>query len=91
MGCTACTEPQCLYRGALHLYLYLHRNLAALRLPLYTRYGINFTWQIVFKWQRDNNVEWRPVIWSGLIDCVRLDITDSLEHTFTAVKTGEII
>jgi len=23
MGCTACTEPQCLYNGALYLYLYL--------------------------------------------------------------------
>jgi len=23
MGRTACTEPQCLYRGALYLYLYL--------------------------------------------------------------------
>jgi len=24
MGCTACTEPQCLYNGALYLYLYLY-------------------------------------------------------------------
>ena len=23
MGCAACTEPQCLYKGALYLYLYL--------------------------------------------------------------------
>ena len=23
MGCTACTEPQCLYKDALYLYLYL--------------------------------------------------------------------
>ena len=23
MGRTACTEPQCLYKGALYLYLYL--------------------------------------------------------------------
>jgi hypothetical protein len=24
MGRTACTEPQCLYKGALYLYLYLY-------------------------------------------------------------------
>jgi len=24
MDCTACTEPQCLYNGALYLYLYLY-------------------------------------------------------------------
>jgi len=24
MGCTACTEPQCLYKGDLYLYLYLY-------------------------------------------------------------------
>ena len=24
MGCTACTEPQCLYKGALYLYLAFH-------------------------------------------------------------------
>ena len=24
MGCMACTEPQCLYKGALYLYLYLY-------------------------------------------------------------------
>jgi len=24
MGCTACTEPQCLHNGALYLYLYLY-------------------------------------------------------------------
>jgi len=24
MGCTACTEPQCLYKDALYLYLYLY-------------------------------------------------------------------
>ena len=24
IGCTACTEPQCLYNGALYLYLYLY-------------------------------------------------------------------
>ena len=24
MGCMACTEPQCLYNGALYLYLYLY-------------------------------------------------------------------
>jgi hypothetical protein len=71
--------------------LTLQRNLAAFHLPLYTRYGINLAWPIVFKWQRDDNVEWRPVIWSGLIDCMKLDITESLEHTFAAVKTGEII
>ena len=23
MGCTACTEPQCLYKGALYFYLYI--------------------------------------------------------------------
>jgi hypothetical protein len=23
MGCTACTEPQCLYKGALYLYFFL--------------------------------------------------------------------
>ena len=22
MGCMACTEPQCMYKGALYLYLY---------------------------------------------------------------------
>ena len=22
MGCTACTEPQCLYKGALYLYIF---------------------------------------------------------------------
>jgi hypothetical protein len=26
MGCTACTEPQCLYKGALYLYLYVYTN-----------------------------------------------------------------
>jgi len=24
MGCTACTEPQCLYKGALYLYLFMY-------------------------------------------------------------------
>jgi hypothetical protein len=24
MGCTACTEPQCLYKGDLYLHLLLH-------------------------------------------------------------------
>jgi hypothetical protein len=24
MGRTACTEPQCLYKGDLYLYLYIH-------------------------------------------------------------------
>ena len=27
MGCTACTEPQCLYKGALYLYLYHQQSL----------------------------------------------------------------
>jgi len=27
MGRTTCTEPQCLYKGALYLYLYLHTAL----------------------------------------------------------------
>jgi len=26
VGCTACTEPQCLYKGALYLYIYLYTN-----------------------------------------------------------------
>jgi len=26
MGRTACTEPQCLYKGALYIYLYLFRR-----------------------------------------------------------------
>ena len=32
MGCTACTEPQCLYKGALYLYL-------TVELYLYSLYG----------------------------------------------------
>ena len=32
MGRTACTEPQCLYKGALHLYL-------TVKLYLYSPYG----------------------------------------------------
>jgi hypothetical protein len=32
MGRTACTEPQCLYKGALYLYL-------TVELYLYSRYG----------------------------------------------------
>ena len=31
MGRTACTEPQCLYNGALYLYLYLYSPLWAVR------------------------------------------------------------
>jgi hypothetical protein len=30
MGHTACTEPQCLYNGALYLYLYLYLNSSSL-------------------------------------------------------------
>jgi hypothetical protein len=45
-----------------------------------------FSWQIVFKWQRDSNVEWRHVIWSGLIDCMKLDISESLEHASCCCK-----
>jgi len=33
MGCTACTEPQCLYKGALYLYL-------TVELHLYSPYGL---------------------------------------------------
>ena len=33
MGCTACTEHQCLYSGALYLYLYLYSS--------YGPYGLN--------------------------------------------------
>jgi len=33
MGRTACTEPQCLYKGALYFYLYL--QLRAVRSHLY--------------------------------------------------------
>jgi hypothetical protein len=32
MGCTACTDPQCLYKGALYLYL-------TVELYLYSPYG----------------------------------------------------
>jgi len=31
MGRTACTEPQCLYKGDLYLYLYITRDLTCLR------------------------------------------------------------
>ena len=27
MGRTGCTEPQCLYKAALYLYVYLHKEL----------------------------------------------------------------
>jgi len=33
MDCTACTEPQCLYKGALYLYL-------TVELYLYSLYGL---------------------------------------------------
>jgi hypothetical protein len=25
MGCTACTEPQCLYKGETHIYIYIYK------------------------------------------------------------------
>ena len=34
MGCTACTEPQCLYKGALYLYLYLNMDLVTFRVKV---------------------------------------------------------
>jgi len=37
MGHTACTEPQCLYKGAFYLYLFIHVNS-----PKYC--GRNSTW-----------------------------------------------
>jgi len=35
MGRTACTEPQCLYKGALYLYLWLWKSRAIPLLPLW--------------------------------------------------------
>ena len=36
MGRTACTEPQCLYKGALYLYLWSWKSRAIPLLPLWT-------------------------------------------------------
>jgi len=35
MGCMACTEPQCLYKGALYLYLWAWKSRAIPLLPLW--------------------------------------------------------
>ena len=34
MGRTACTEPQCLYKGTLYLYLYLNMDLVTFRVEV---------------------------------------------------------
>jgi len=36
MGRTACTEPQCLYKGALYLYLYTQTHYAVMHHPAMT-------------------------------------------------------
>ena len=42
MGCTACTEPQCLYNGALYLYLLVPWSRKSRAIPLlpYGPYGL---------------------------------------------------
>jgi len=40
MGRTACTEPQCLYKGALYLYLYLILYYWSEHEPLNSKYSL---------------------------------------------------
>jgi hypothetical protein len=38
MGLTACTEPQCLYKGAFYLYLYLYfYKSTTVNIPIFTK------------------------------------------------------
>jgi len=43
MGRTACTEPQCLYKGALYLYLTVELYLYSPYGPSWPLSGVNFT------------------------------------------------
>ena len=70
MGRTACTEPQCLYKGALYIYLYLY---CTLRLP-YRVYAfflsrscrtVESSWNVMVhgdaqegKWRGNWRMEW---------------------------------
>jgi hypothetical protein len=40
MGRTACTEPQCLYKGDLYLYLFSHERVELYLNPPYGPYGL---------------------------------------------------
>jgi len=52
MGRTACTEPQCLYKGVLYLYIYIYICVLCIVVGIATGYGLDGP-GIESRWRRD--------------------------------------
>ena len=86
MGCTACTEPQCLYKGALYLYLYSPYGLYGLyraSVPV-QRYTLPLTlllmWQYLSSFSRTGSHDARGSLLDNVLVMYNVLISCSCRH-----------